>query len=272
MSDQNPINFIIGGDPEFPLIDLQTNKYISLVPYINGTKEEKHPIPVELCFQQIDNTNIEFDIPPQKYFYMYHHLVDLCIESTNNFLQNINPNFSLTAVSSALYDDKELESDEAKEFGCEPSLNIYDKIQAPKVIIESNYRFAGYHLHFGFDRNLTKKEVRNFIVLCDVFLGLQALSLDNDGIRRQYYGKLGEYRQKAKNRLEYRVLGAKMHLYPDIIGQAINKIHNYMNNFDPKIFNKAFRILSEYKLTNDKELIFLLKKELKSKGIYEYEV
>lgn len=51
--------FIIGGDPEFFAYNNKTEKYVSLIPYIKGTKDEPEPIEVQGCFHLIDNVSVE---------------------------------------------------------------------------------------------------------------------------------------------------------------------------------------------------------------------
>jgi Phage phiEco32-like COOH.NH2 ligase-type 2 len=92
--------------------------------------------------------------------------------------------------------------------GCLPSMNAYEDsgihVSNPR---ELAYRFAGGHVHLGYDKDVKVNKVETVKNL-DKILGIWAVGAaqnwDNP-IRRKYYGKAGEYRQ-PKHGLEYRVL------------------------------------------------------------------
>jgi len=231
MKDKNKSNladvdFIIGGDPEFPCIDTATGRYISLVPYVEGTKYKPHPIPIPKCAQQIDNVAIEITTPPVPDYWIYKDIVDQCIEHTNNWLKDINPNYKLDIVSSARYEPEELESDIAMLFGCEPSYSVYrnDVSSRPRAEEVGDLRSFGYHIHYGFTKRINKQDMFDFIFLNDLFLGMPAVYKDTDWDRRRLYGNLSDYRIKSSSRVEYRTLGAGMHKYPEFIENGIRLI------------------------------------------------
>ncbi len=262
--------FLIGGDPEFPCINTKTNKYVSLVPYVKGTKQEKYPIPVNLCFQQIDNVGIEFCTPPCTEYEYYAVLVDNCINHTNTWLKTINPAFELQVVSSASYDDNELNSEEAQSFGCEPSYSIYRNGESYRPSAEEvgPLRSFSYHIHYGFDKGLTKTEFKNFIVLNDLFLGIPSIEIDLDEDRRKIYGNLSDHRYKSPTRFEYRTLGAGVHNNTNFISRGIQMIRDNVNNAKTLV-KRYYNDLSILDATNiDKELFNDIKLKLIKDGIY----
>lgn len=117
-------NFIIGGDPEFFCKDIETEQYISLIPYIKGTKRKPQDIAIKGCSQLRDNIAIELNLPPVTEFWMLHRIISDCIDYTNNWLKDINPNYILDITSSAHFDSDQLKHREAMEFGWKQPLVI----------------------------------------------------------------------------------------------------------------------------------------------------
>ena len=68
-------------------------------------------------------------------------------------------------------------------------------------------RTAGGHIHIGFSelRPVDSESQKVLGVMCDYFLGLPALLLDSDDMRKELYGKAGACRFKEYG-IEYRVL------------------------------------------------------------------
>jgi hypothetical protein len=99
-------------------------------------------------------------------------------------------------------------NDEHIALGCLPSMNAYDDsgihVSNPR---ELTYRFAGGHVHLGYQSKVNVDKVR-VVKNLDKILGIWAVGAaqnwDNP-IRRKYYGKAGEYR-RPKHGLEYRTL------------------------------------------------------------------
>lgn len=109
--------FIIGGDPEFFCKDIERNEYISLIPYIQGTKKKPESIQIKGCSQLRDGTAIELNLPPVPEFWMLHRIISDCIDYTNVWLKDINPNYELDITSSAIFTEEQLAHREARTFG-----------------------------------------------------------------------------------------------------------------------------------------------------------
>lgn len=198
----------LGTDPEFFCFNTVTNLFVALCDLIEGTKDKPKPMEVANCLQHIDNVSVEFNVPPATTLTELYNNVNLCLRSTEIYLQGINPAFTLVAQSSAFFEEEELCSDAAKTFGCEPSLTIYGTPFVPDAKAAGNMRSCGFHIHFGMD--ITEEQIPKFILLCDLFLGLPSVLADPDKERRKIYGKLGDYRVQ-KYGIEYRSLGIGMY-------------------------------------------------------------
>lgn len=268
------INFIVGGDPEFPLYDNEYKKFISLVPYVKGTKDQPLEIPVNGCFQQIDNVGIEFNIPPSHDFMLYHRGITDCIEYTNKWLQEYKKDWELKIVSSAEYDSEQLDSETAMKFGCEPSFSVYTQSESYRPDPEDigGLRSFSYHLHFGFDTDLTVEDRDDFLLLCDLFLGIPSYFIDPDKDRRLIYGNLSDHRVKSDSRVEYRVLGAGMHNHPNFVYNGIEMLRKHLNEDFREIVKEFYEELWDINESNyDEELINDLKNKLIEKNLWNQE-
>lgn len=188
-----------GADPELFLRNTTTGEFVSSVGLIGGSKD--FPMPIgEGCAVQEDNVAVEFNIPPCK--------------SAEDFVKSINYNIEyLTARAkelglelciqpSAKFSDKELDSDAARQFGCEPDYNAWkDGAQNPRPKADNpNLRSAGGHIHVEVADGLNCLDV---VKAMDLFVGCMMLEFDNDVDRRQLYGKAGAFRKKSYG-VEYR--------------------------------------------------------------------
>ena len=216
----------IGSDPEFFCYDKLLNKYVALCGHIKGTKKEPYPIAVEGCFQQLDNVSIELTVPPSSNIDELYYYIDRSMECIEDYLKTINPNWELSSVSSAVFDDSELTSDAALTFGCEPSYNIYGIEK--QSLSPGNIRTAGFHIHFGWNNNdITEADIFKFLFLCDIFLGLPSIINDPDINRRKLYGMLSDYRL-PKYGVEYRTMGIGMFNERNIIRDGLSNINRLL--------------------------------------------
>ncbi len=229
----------LGTDPEFFCFNTQTNKFVALCDLIEGTKDKPHPMEVANCMQHIDNVSVEFNVPPAKTLTELYESVNMCLRSTEIYLQGINPAFTLVAQSSAYFDKEELCSKASMTFGCEPSLTIYGEPFIPDAFEAGHMRSCGFHIHFGMD--IDKDQIPVFILLCDLFLGLPSVIYDPDVERRKIYGKLGDYRIQ-KYGIEYRSLGIGAYHHKSKIESGLQKIQQIIESGTAeKIYNKMFK-------------------------------
>jgi hypothetical protein len=282
MNSDLDANFIIGGDPEFFCKNIETGEYVSLIPYIRGTKKRPQKIEVKGCSQLRDNVLLELNLPPVPEFWMLHRIIDDCIKYSNTWLKEINPNFELDVISSAYFSDDELQHREAMEIGCEPAYSIYNwKRPVPRSSFDAipGLRTASYHIHYGWENEASTDTLRYFILLNDIFLGFPALYLDSsDELRKNLYGQLGEHRIKKSgipyekieknNRIEYRSLGAGIHKFPGFIEKGIDMVRSNVSNIQYFVdeYYEDFKTLSS-NLSNA-ELKENIKQKLIKNGHY----
>lgn len=97
-------------------------------------------------------------------------------------------------------------SEQDKEFGCNPTLNVYkEDIEKPSGT-ETRLRSAGGHVHISLSK-VHKLRHRTFVKLLDIVVGNTLVLIDRDPAnkaRRTIYGRAGEYRLKEYG-VEYRV-------------------------------------------------------------------
>lgn len=197
-------NITIGCDPELFLE--KNNKIISAVGLIGGSKHDPKPISEKGHAIQEDNVLIEFCIPPSKTVEDFTDNINF----VKNYLEVITAGMgcNLNYSASAILEESELESDQAKEFGCEPDFNVYTQSMNNPPDSKTNMRSAGGHIHIGFDKeNISDEEdeeiIMKLVKAMDLTVGLQSLILDKDDRRKELYGKAGCFRFKPYG-MEYR--------------------------------------------------------------------
>lgn len=213
----------IGSDPEFAVIS--DTAPVSMVGVVAGTKENPQPIQIDGCCSLTDNVLVEFTIPACNSFSSVMDYINKCKVLTQKELQKINPTWTLNAISSVEFPESELQTEQAQTFGCERSANIYteDGLSTPVYAWQAgNNRSLGFHLHFGWE-NPSEINFKDFVFLCDLFLGVPSYIYDKDRWRRTLYGKLGEHRIKSYGG-EYRSLGAMMIEYPEVVQLGLENI------------------------------------------------
>jgi hypothetical protein len=150
----------------------------------------------------------------------------LGLKRIHNRLQKYNLEARLVLDDMVLIDPKVLEqaSSEHVALGCEPSLNAYG---APPVEIPEPrcmpWRSAGEHMHFGMGSSVIPKpspeKLRDAVKMCDAISGVmmtsmfQGLEGQTTPVRREIYGRAGEYRL-PKYGLEWRVPGPALGAHP----------------------------------------------------------
>lgn len=245
-------NITIGSDVEV-FLQLE-GKPVSAVGIIPGEKDT--PVQFQPGHGLLrDNVMAEFFTPicflkdPQTF-----------LEALNNCLEHLQTviptGFSLGITPSMEFPEEELANEEACTFGCSPFIDIYKNFtRKSKVDDESiyandvgNFRFAGGHIHFGWEganRGIDpdgiiedKAEVLKkmfFAAACDKFLYKPSLQEDTDDIRRQYYGKPGKVRFKPYG-LEYRSLSnywVRSQGQMETILERITQMIEWVNSIDP---------------------------------------
>lgn len=194
-------NFKIGADPELFLVN--ENGFVSAEGKFGGTKEEPRAIDREGFFIQEDNVMVEFNIPPSNSFQELRDNLEYMIDFIKIGAQQFDCLVSESCT--AHFDIKQLQTDQANTFGCDPDFDAYtmDKNQ-PIEILRENLRTCGGHVHIGYDN---PDEITSVMLIraLDITLGLPSLLKDKNTLRRTMYGKAGSYRIKSFG-VEYRTL------------------------------------------------------------------
>lgn len=196
---------LIGTDPE--LFVAKDGKIDSIAGVLGLSKEDKHH---EHGFRlQEDNVLVEFDTDPVEDFRNFSHLIKKAISFTDEFI-GVHGFETVAGVSSHLFRRAEIESfhKNALVFGCDPDYNALNDQRFEKQRVSPGLRTAGGHVHLGWNHlkgDIDHDDKRKVALMCDYFLGLPSLLLDNDVRRRQLYGAAGAYRPKVYG-IEYRSL------------------------------------------------------------------
>ena len=204
-------NITIGADPELFIINEKTKKVVSAVGLIPGEKGKPYrsdDMP-EGFGLETDNILAEFNIPPVDNKSDFIHNITYMQDYIDKFVKRINPDLGIKCIASQLVPATELQSDQAKLFGCDVDYNVYSQKPNPKPNgASTNIRSAGMHLHCGYNHpNIdTSLSLINYF---DVYLGIPSVLKDKDRKRRSLYGKAGCFRLTSYG-FEYRVLSSAM--------------------------------------------------------------
>jgi len=202
-------NVTIGADPEvfFHNVD-KTKGFLSAEGLVGGTKEQPKKILQEegegFAVQE-DNVMAEYCIPPCK---TQEDFIENNLKVLDYLSDVAELNKAVVVITpSAEFDYNSVNTEQAKTFGCEPDFGVYIEDLNPIIDanqIEGNFRFAGGHIHVGYDNPDFNQTVK-LVKAMDIFLSLPSVWLDKDSKRKQYYGTAGRFRIKDYG-LEYRTL------------------------------------------------------------------
>lgn len=208
-------NPTIGADIEMFLMDKVSKEIVSAEGYIRGTKNEPFNFDKSNKYFAIslDNVTSEFCIPPAT------TNVDWLanIKKSVDYINSIIPtNLMCVAQPAAILDEKYLQTENAKLFGCEPDFNAWLKMPNEKPSAENqNLRSCGGHIHVGFTQlpdseleamGLDIWRVDEMIVkTMDLYIGVPSVLQEPDNERKNLYGKAGAFRWKDYG-VEYRTV------------------------------------------------------------------
>lgn len=201
----------IGADPELFIINASTQDVVSSIGLIPGVKNDAFiPKGYRKGFGiETDNILAEFNIPPAKTEDEFVNNINVMKQWINDFVKSKDPNLTIQCIASRYVNEDQLQSDEAKLFGCDPDFNAYTEDVNPKPEgASTNLRSAGFHVHVGYS-NTSVEESLSIVKWMDVFLGVPSVIIDPDTERRKLYGKAGCFRLQPWG-VEYRVLSSYM--------------------------------------------------------------
>lgn len=204
-------NITVGADPELFIVNEKTGKVVSSIGIIPGEKGNawKSDDMPEGFGIEVDNILGEFNIPPCKTKEEFINNIEYMKDYIDRFVKEKNPDLGIQCIASREVDEDQLQSDEAKLFGCSPDFNAYTEMENEKPDGEStNLRSAGFHIHIGYDNNDIDTSVQ-LVKYLDLYLGVPAVIDDPDKKRRSLYGKAGSFRLTPYG-VEYRSLSSAM--------------------------------------------------------------
>lgn len=205
-------NFTIGCDPEFFLKNNKTDKLVSAIPFINGTKYEPEVLENGGNIQR-DNVAVEIATDPADTIAKF---IDNISRTLKGALTKLPENHEIVALPSARFDADQLEHEEALKFGCDPDYDAWDVKEntPPSSHSDPTFRSCGAHIHVGTtgdDENAFLLEMEGKLMMVkvmDCIHGIISTVLDSsiEALeRKKLYGKAGAHRPKEYG-VEYRVL------------------------------------------------------------------
>lgn len=256
-------NVTLGADPECFIINEATGKVVSSIGIIPGYKGDpwrSKDMP-EGYGIEIDNILAEFNIPPAKTREEFVNSIEYMKNYISNFVKAKNPNYGIKCSASELVDSDQLNSKEAKLFGCSVDFNIYTKSENPKPKGETtNLRSAGFHVHCGFDNPEVEVSL-DLLQYFDLYLGIPSVIKDTDQRRRTLYGKAGCFRLTGYG-FEYRVLSSAMMATPEVTGFVYDQCHKAIQaynesaiDFTPELKSKIQETINSGNIEEAKALV-----------------
>jgi hypothetical protein len=220
-------NITVGSDPELFIINTKTGKVVSSVGLIPGEKGNPYvadDMPDGFGLET-DNILAEFNIPPVRSRLDFINSINYMKRYIDAFVKKINPDYGIKCSAYEVVDADQLQSDQAKLFGCMPDYNVYTESEnpAPKGT-QTNGRSSGFHIHLGYARNNVDTSLK-MIRYMDMFLGLPSILYDKDTRRRSLYGKAGAFRLTPYG-LEYRCLSSAMYANDELMGLVWDQLMN----------------------------------------------
>ena len=190
----------VGSDPEVFLRN--GNTLISSVGLFPGTKQNPFFI-TETESVQVDNVAIEFGIKPTLDPEEFIASLNICLDYAKMHLEMVSPGTTLDFSASGEFDDDQLQTREAKTFGCEPDFNAWNngEMNTPPCST-GNIRSCGGHIHLGLETT-ERADVLRLIRLLDKNVGTYTTEICGDKRRQSLYGKAGAFRYKEYG-VEYR--------------------------------------------------------------------
>lgn len=198
----------IGTDFEMFVTNAE-GKFVSAIPFIEGTKEEPQVVSDQGHAIQHDGVLAEFNCPP------------VPLDSGDEMFKNIQfvleqgaerlpEELKIECCTNGTFEDSELTDPVARIAGCSPSFCAWTNGEiAPKPDFGvTNDRCAGFHLHLSWPGCEVEHAMR-LIRLLDVNVALPLLFIDEDRKRRMLYGRMGDFRFKDYGGvcgIEFRVL------------------------------------------------------------------
>lgn len=222
---------IIGADPEVFAVSAKGN-VLSAYTFLPPKDEATDGI-------FWDGFQCEFTVSPNTCLAYLTDAVQAKLEALAGYVKHAKRGARLTYKSVMPVSKARLQKadDTEASLGCDPSINVYGAYVPPIVNTRDiPFRTAGCHMHIGLVGQMLGTEdqpcwldVENTVRMMDRVASVTMTAvLDglSDPVRRQLYGRAGEYR-RTKYGIEYRVPGSEVlvhpamfHLYFDLVRAA----------------------------------------------------
>lgn len=215
--------FTIGCDPE---VFLTNEKGELIIPPIENNKYNPLPLHKIDGYEKIDkgfellkdNVSLEFNIPPCENVEQFENRLTLVLKSIGDIF-----NLDISLSSDIKLAEHQLFLPDANTFACDPSFNVYSKEEVRIDLGETDVRFAGGHIHIGWEDPTDEQKI-NIVKWLDLMLLVPSLSMDKRGVeRRKYYGMPGSCRLKEYG-VEYRALTNFWIFSPGLIRWVYEKV------------------------------------------------
>jgi hypothetical protein len=251
-------NITLGCDPEVFLKN-ELGEYIPSIGKFGGTKEEPLLISEDGHAIQEDNVALEFNIPPSADVETFKRNILFVLGDITKRADNLG--LRLAIDSSATFDSKELKSEAACTFGCEPDFDAWTEGPNLPPLPGGNLRTCGGHIHVGYD-NPNYDNNLDLIRAMDLFLGVPSVFIDKDIERRTMYGMAGCFRPKSFG-AEYRTLSNFWLKSEELIEWAYNstiKAIEFLNSGEIVGFDEVKLIHDAINNSNDESALLLCEK------------
>lgn len=259
--NRNPIDkekVTVGTDCELFIFDPVQKVYISSVGKVGGMKGSPIPIGND-CGLEEDNVAVEFTVPSVKLIGGTDSMVANVEHCINTIKAMFPQSFEVAVAASAIFTKEELDSDQARLFGCDPDFNAWNHgAQNPRPKSKNKFlRSAGGHIHIGYPEPDGDVSIE-LIKILDLFVSVPAVLADSDNMRRELYGKAGCFRHKHYG-FEYRTPSNFWVKSPDMISWLFRTLsdavdfYNAGSNFDDDV-SKVVHVINSSDAVGAREL------------------
>lgn len=226
----------VGGDPEFFL--QSGERLIASCGLVGGTKKDPLMLASDVGVLE-DGVAVEINYDPKVWEPGSMDAFNFAVQAKSTveqFLLTKNKNYLLYNAPEHEFRAQDLVHPNAKIFGCDPDFNAWTGAPniPPKLSEIGNYRFAGGHLHFGYDKEKCKIPVPCLVQFLDGLVTTRMCAQSQWAVgrtRRKYYGRPGSFRDKPYG-FEYRVLSSGWFNDADDFNRIVGTVHWLLNNQD----------------------------------------
>lgn len=248
-------NATIGSDVEYFLRDKATGEIISAEDLIKGTKHEPYKFDSENPYYatSLDNVLAEGNIPPATSSLEF---IEFLGRLRGYIDSNLPAELETVAIPSARLDERFLQTENARIFGCDPSFNCWTGEIIQPVPTGDNLRSAGFHIHIGYSEPGEMKNI-SLARSMDLFLGIPSVIKEPENERKMVgYGCAGNFRHQPHG-VEYRVLSSFFASTPDLIDWSFKNTQlaiKFVNEGKLEDLNKLGTTIQDCINTSNKDL------------------